>query len=88
MISILNVSLVARKPVFGFQTKSNTNQPAQIQEMARGLKFRILKEERLYYLCRKTKDADQLCSYRTVDLRFVLACAKSRISQDTAHMLE
>ena len=32
--------------------------------MARGLKFRIKKVERLYYLCSKNKGADQLCGYR------------------------
>ena len=36
-----NMSLVVRKPVFGFPTRSHTNQAVQPQKMARGLKFRI-----------------------------------------------
>ena len=35
------LSLFVRKPVFGFPTRSNTNQAVQIKEMDRGLKFRI-----------------------------------------------
>ena len=34
-------SLVVRKPVFGFQTRSDTNRAVQPQKMARDLKFRI-----------------------------------------------
>ena len=36
-----NLSRVMRKPTFWFLTWSNTNQAAQRQKMARGLKFRI-----------------------------------------------
>ena len=32
------MSLVVRKPVFGFPTRSDTNQAVQSQKMARGLK--------------------------------------------------
>ena len=43
-----------RKPTFWFQTQSDTNQAVKLQKMARGLKFRIYKEEGLYYV-EKTK---------------------------------
>ena len=35
------MSLVVRKPLFGFPTRSHTNQAVQRQKMAGGLKFRI-----------------------------------------------
>ena len=54
--------------------------------MARGLKFRIKKEEGLYYLCSENKGADQLCSYRTADLHLFFAYAKSQFSHDMAHI--
>ena len=37
--------------------------------MARDLNFRIQKVEGLYYPCSENKGADQLCGYRTADLR-------------------
>ena len=37
--------------------------------MARGLKFRILKVNGLYYLCSENKDADQLRGDREANLR-------------------
>ena len=37
--------------------------------MARGLKFRILEVEGLYYLCSENKGADQLLGYHEADLR-------------------
>ena len=58
-----------RKPTFWFPTWSNTNQAAQLQKMARVLKFRIQKVEGLYYLFSKKKGADQLRCYREADLR-------------------
>ena len=39
--NIYNMSLVLRKPVFGFPTRSDTNRAVQPQKMARGLKFWI-----------------------------------------------
>ena len=54
--------------------------------MAIGLKFRILEEEGLYYLCRENKGADQLHGYRDADLRLVFAYAKSQLSHDAAHL--
>ena len=58
-----------RKPTFWFPTWSNTNQAVQLQKMARGLKFWILKVEGLYYLCSENKGADQLRAYLEADLR-------------------
>ena len=46
-----------------FLTRFDTNRAEQPQKMARGLKFRIFKVERLYFLFSESKGADQLCSY-------------------------
>ena len=54
---------------FGFPTSSDTNQPVQSQKQARSLRFWIYEEEGLFYPCSENKDADQLCSYCTADLR-------------------
>ena len=62
------MSRVMRKPTFWSQAV----QAVQLQKMARGLKFRIKKEERLYYLCSKNKGADQLLGYCQADLRLCL----------------
>ena len=64
-----------RKPVFGFPTKSDTNQALQSHRMAKGSKFRIYELEGLYYLCSKSKGADQLRGY-----------TKIRFSHDAAHI--
>ena len=40
-IDHLEMSLVVRKPVSGFPTRSDTNQAVQPQKMVRVLKFRI-----------------------------------------------
>ena len=45
-----NLSRSIRKPKFCFPTWSSTNQAVQLQKMARGLQFHILKVEGLYYL--------------------------------------
>ena len=42
------MSRVMRKPTFWFLTWSDTNHAVQLQEMTRGLKFRIKKVEGLY----------------------------------------
>ena len=68
-----------RKPTFWFPTWSDTNQAVQPQKMARGLKFRIKKEEGLYYLCSENKGAKLICV-------FVFAYAKRWFSHDAAHM--
>ena len=43
--------LLHEKTNFLVPTCSDTNQTVQLQKMARGLKFRIKKVERFYYLC-------------------------------------
>ena len=65
----------ARKSVFGFSTRSDTNQAAQPPKMARGLKFLLYEDEGLYYLCSENKGA------------FVFAYAKKRFSQDAAQIV-
>ena len=50
-----------------FPTRSDTIRAVQPLKMARGLKFRIEKEEELYYS--ETNDADQMHGYREADLR-------------------
>ena len=50
------------KPTMWFLNRFNTNQAVQAQKVARGWKFRIYKEEELYYLCSENKGADlRLC---------------------------
>ena len=76
-----------RKPTFWFLTWSDTNQAVQLQNMARGLKFRITKEEGFNYLCSENKGADQLIMV-TVKLIcvFVFAYAKCWFSHDAAQI--
>ena len=76
---------------FLFPTRSSTNQSVRPQNIARGLKPLIQKIERLYYLCSKTKDADQLCGYHAADLRpcaFVFAYTKNRFYDEVAKVNE
>ena len=47
--------------------------------MARGLKFRIKKEEGLYYPCSENKGADQLRGYREADLRLCFRIFKKPV---------
>ena len=63
-----------------FPTRSDTNQAVQLQKMTRGLKFRIYKEEGMYYLCSENKDADQLCICEA-DLRLFRICKKPVFSR-------
>ena len=65
-----------RKPTIWFLTWSDTNQAVGLQEMARGLKFRIKIVEGLYYLCSEKKGADQLRGYREADLRLCFRICK------------
>ena len=58
------LSRVMRKPTFWFSTWSHTNQAVQLQNMARGLKFQILKVEGLYYLYSENKGADMRLCFR------------------------
>ena len=48
---------------------SDINWPVQSEKQARRLKIWIYVEEALHYTCSENKDADQLCSYCTADLR-------------------
>ena len=73
------MSLVVRKPVFGFLTRSGTNQAVQAQKMARGLKFRIKGVEGLYYPCSENKGADQLRGYREADLLLCFRISKNLV---------
>ena len=68
-----------RKPALWFLTWSDTNRAVQLQKMARGLKFRILKVVGLYYLCSENKGADQLRGYREADLRLCFRICKTLV---------
>ena len=68
-----------RKPVLGVLTWSHTNRAVQPQKMARGLKFRIDKEEGLYYPCSENKGADQFHGYREPDLRLCFRIYKNLV---------
>ena len=57
-----NMSNIARKGSLKFPTRSDANPAVQPQKMARCLKFRILKQEDLYFPCSENKGADQLHS--------------------------
>ena len=73
------MSLVMRKPVFGVSTRSDTSQAVDPENMARGLKFRILIEEGLYYPCSENKGADQLRSYCAADLLLCFRICKKPV---------
>ena len=76
----------ARKLVFGFPTRSDTNQSVQLQKMDRSLKFRISEEEELNYPSSENKDADQLRSYRRADLGLCFRIDNDLVSHDVAHI--
>ena len=69
------MSRVVRTPVFG----SDKNRAVEPQEMARGLKVRVLN-----LLCSENKGADQL---RAAALIIVFAYVKSRFSHDAAQSM-
>ena len=48
-----------RKPTIWAITRYDTNRPVQSQAQVRSLKFWILVEEKLLYLCSENKGADQ-----------------------------
>ena len=73
------MSREVRKPTFWFPTWSDTNQAVQLQKMARGLKFRILEVEGLYYPCSENKGPDQFCGYREADLRLCFRICKTLV---------
>ena len=64
-----NLSRLVGKPTMCFLNRSDINWAVQSQEQAGSLKFRILKEEEVYYPCSENKGADQLRGYREADLR-------------------
>ena len=68
-----------RKPMFWFQTWSDTKQAVALQKMARGLKFWIKKVEGSYYLCSENKGADQLRGYREADLSLCFRICKTLV---------
>ena len=79
------MSRVMRKPTFWFPTCSDTNQAVQLQKMARGLKFRIWKEEGLYYFyVAKTKELIGFAVTAKLICVFVFAYAKCWFSHDAA----
>ena len=55
--------------------------------MARGLKFRILEEEGLYYPCSENKGVISFAFTAKLICVFVFAYAKSRFSHDAAHLI-
>ena len=59
--------------------KPDTNQSVKSHKMARGLKFRILGLEGLYYPCSENKGADQLRGYRDADLRHCFRICKKPV---------
>ena len=74
-----------RKPTFWFPTWSDTNWAVQLQKMAKGLKFRILKVEGLYYVA-KTKALISLAVTAKLICIFVFAYAKHLFSLDAAQL--
>ena len=71
----------------GFQTRSNTNQPAQPQKMARGLKFQIWEVEGLHYLCRENKGVINCRLTVNLICTFFYAYSKSRFSHDAPEIV-
>ena len=59
-IVALNLSRLVGKPTMWFLNRSDTNQAAQSQKRAIGLKFWSYVEEELYYPSSENKGADQL----------------------------
>ena len=55
------------------------NHAVQPQEMARGMKFQILKVEGLYYLCSINKGTDQLHGHRVADLCLCFCICKKQV---------
>ena len=67
-----------RNPVFGFLTRSDTNQAVQPQKMASGLKFRIKAVAGLGNLCNKNKGAHQMHGYHAADQRLCFRMCKKQ----------
>ena len=66
--------MALQKLDLGFVSRS-----IQLQKMARGLKFRILEEEVLFYPCSENKGADQLRGHREADLRLCFRICKTLV---------
>ena len=64
-----HVSLVVRKPVFGVSD--------QVRHFTLKIARALISVEGLYCLCSENKGADQLCGYRTADLRLCFRIAKA-----------
>ena len=62
------------------------NRDVHPQKIARGLKFRIQEEEKLYYMCSENKGTDQLRDYWAAYLRLCFCICKNRFSHDLAHI--
>ena len=77
-----------RKPVFGFLTWYDTNQPVQSKKMAKSLEFRIYRKKRdcTIYVA-KTKALISFGVTAKLICVFVFAYAKGRFSHDAAHMI-
>ena len=71
-----------------FPNRSDTNQAVQSHKQARRLKFRIYKEEEVYYPSSENKDADQLRGYREADLRLCFPYADCWFSHEAAQMFQ
>ena len=66
----LNEPRCEKTGIRGFRPgPTQTARAVQPQKMVRGLKFRIKVVEGLHYPYSENKGADQLCGYRTADLR-------------------
>ena len=61
---------VARKSVFGFLTKWYSNQPAQLQRLARNLKFHLIKSRSDTFQEANNKGADQSARMRRLVCAF------------------
>ena len=59
----------------GYPTRSNTNQAVQLEAW----NFWFREVEGLYYLSSENKGADQLCGYRTADLRLCFRICKKQV---------
>ena len=82
-MTMLIMSLVVRKPVFGVSDQVDTNRTVQPQMIDRGLKFRIKIEEEFYYPCSENKGADQLRSHCAADLRSCFRISKKPVFAKT-----
>ena len=65
--------------LWGFRPGPTKNRAVQSLNMGRGLKFRILEVEGLYYLCSENKGADQLLGNREAVLRLCFRICKKPV---------